>query len=84
MFQHLCLALITSILWALTVTVEKFFLLDYFTSYELRFSDSLIMIIPLMIFLNYNRKYRKKIINIPKKKILFLLLRVLMLSLIHI
>lgn len=78
MFQHLCLALIPSILWAITVTIEKFYLLDYFTSYELRFSNTLIMIIPLMIFLNYDRKYRKKIINIPKKKMLFLLLRVLM------
>ena len=78
MFQQLCLALIPSLLWAVTVTIEKFFLLDYFTSYELRFSDSLVMFIPLIIFLNYNRKYRKKIINIPKKKILFLLLRVLM------
>jgi uncharacterized membrane protein len=78
MFQHLCLALIPSILWAITVTIEKFYLLDYFTSYELRFSNTLIMIIPLMIFLNYDRKYRKKIINIPKKKILFLLLRVLL------
>jgi uncharacterized membrane protein len=77
MFQHLCLALIPSILWSVTVTLEKFYLLDYFTSYELRFSDALVMIIPLMIFLNYNTKYRKKIINIPKKKILFLLLRVL-------
>ena len=78
MFQHLCLALITSILWSLNVTLEKFYLLDYFTSYELRFSYALVMIIPLMIFLNYNTKYRKKIINIPKKNILFLLLRVLM------
>ena len=78
MFQQLCLALIPSILWSVNVTIEKFFLLDYFTSYELRFSNALAMIIPVMIFLNYNRKYRKKIINIPKKKMLFLLLRVLM------
>jgi len=77
MFQHLCLALIPSILWAVTVNLEKFYLLDYFTSYELRISDSLVMIIPLIIFLNYNTKYRKKIINIPRKKILFLILRVL-------
>jgi len=76
MWPQLCLAFIPSFLWAVNVTLEKFFLLTYFTSYELRLSDTIIMILPFMIFLFYTNKYRKKLINIPPKTLLILCLKV--------
>jgi len=77
MLLFICISLVVAFLWASNVTLEKFYLLDYFTPYELRFSDAFIMFIPLIIFLNLNNQYRTKIINIPRKKLLFLMLKTL-------
>jgi len=77
MLLFICISLVVAFLWASNVTLEKFYLLDYFTTYELRFSDAFIMFIPLIIFLNLNNQYRTKIINIPRKKLLFLMLKTL-------